>query len=184
MCAGWADFGCVVGHRGQAGAAGGRPQAGQGMRGRRRCEERRSLPSGARAACWHVCVKCVMCENEYIYVCAFANMCTDRLLDSIAAASPLGLLSDSPGPALRAPQLSSSAIRERHTPHSQVRAPLQPRIRTCCALHLAPVLSGMCTSVCACSDTQRRCGPAQLPSTRQPSSSLSRQSRNCCRQTS
>jgi hypothetical protein len=45
----------------------------------------------------------------------------------------------------------------------------------CCALHLAPVLSGMCTSVCACSDTQRRCGPAQLPSTRQPSSSLSRQ---------
>jgi hypothetical protein len=42
-----------------------------------------------RAACWHVCVKCVMCENEYIYiyVCAFANMCTDRLLDSIAVAS-------------------------------------------------------------------------------------------------
>ena len=71
-----------------------------------------------------------MCENEYIYVCAFANMCTDRLLGSIAAASPLGLLSDSPGPALRAPQLSSSAIRERRTPHSQVRAPLQPRIRT------------------------------------------------------
>ena len=75
------------------------------------------------------CVKCVMCENEYVYVCAFANMCTDRLLDSTAAASPLGLLSDSPSHALRPPQLSSSAITERRTLHSQVRAPLQPRIR-------------------------------------------------------
>ena len=71
-----------------------------------------------------------MCENEYVCVCAFVNMCLDRLLDSIATASPLGLLSDSPGPAVRAPQLSSSAIRERRTLHSQVRALLQPRIRT------------------------------------------------------
>ena len=59
-----------------------------------------------------------MCENEYVCVCAFTNICVDRLLVSTAAASPLGLLSDSSGPALRAPQLSSSAIKERCTPHS------------------------------------------------------------------
>ena len=59
-----------------------------------------------------------MCENEYVCVCAFVNMCLDRLLVSTAAASPLDLLSDSLGRTLRAPQLSSSAIRERCTPHS------------------------------------------------------------------
>jgi hypothetical protein len=36
-------------------------------------------------------------------------MCANRFLVSTAAASPLGLLSNSPGPALLAPQLSSSA---------------------------------------------------------------------------
>jgi hypothetical protein len=46
-----------------------------------------------------------MCENEYVCVCAFANICVDRLLVSTAAASPLGLLSDSPSPA-RSPSAS------------------------------------------------------------------------------